>query len=103
MIEASDSAMFKFDGTVNIPTLVMVAGWLVFLFKVWLSQRDINRNQQEINKDMLEILGARMPQRYGLLGDVEDLKDEVALHGDWLGAGGGRRQYDPHPRRPKIP
>ncbi len=69
--------MLKFDWTINIPVLMAAAGTMLALFKLWLVQRDFNR-------DMLALLGKKSPrdERHGILGDIADLKELGEYHAD---------------------
>lgn len=65
----------KFDWTINFPLLITIGLGVIGVFRVWLTQRDFNR-------DILIILGKKAPreERSGLLGDVAHLQDQSDLH-----------------------
>lgn len=64
-----------FDWTINLPIVITAAAWIVGVFRVWLQQRDFNR-------DILVLIGKRAPkdERHGLLGDVAELKECRDIH-----------------------
>lgn len=79
--------MFHFDWTLNITTLLIVAGALVTFFKGFISVRDALR-------DLTKVVGQETPQPTGLLGDIFHMKIEQQQHRDWLiGAGLDRRNH----------
>ncbi len=67
--------MFQFDWTLNVSTLMVAFGGLVTVFKIWLYQRDFNR-------DVLSMMGKKAPRddRAGMLGDIADLKELGDIH-----------------------
>lgn len=78
--------MFQFDTTIHLSDVIVMGGGIVAFITTFLSIRDAIR-------DLKNAVGTKDPP-VGLLGDVEDLKEESRQHRDWLIGMRGRRVYD---------
>jgi hypothetical protein len=91
--------MLQIDQTIHLSDVALVGGGLWAFVKMFIGQRDINRQQAVTNSQIMRILGEREPRsaRRGILGDIDELKERQGDHHEWLiRKGFGRRLDDQH-------
>ncbi len=89
----------KFDWTINFPVVFATVGIIIGLFKMWLQQRDFNR-------ELLVILGKRAPRddRSGVLGDIAHLLERTDIHEEMIDAHHHELRLDRrHHQRRSVP